>query len=282
MTHSREMTRIASELPVPCLLCIGGLDPSGGAGLTADARAARAFGAHALPVLSCVVAQNTRGAREYQAVSPELFASQLDVLLEDVRPDAVKIGLLPGLALVEIASERLRALRDVLPDLPIVLDTVFAPSSGPQFVDDDTISYLASRLFPLCDLITPNLPEAARLLRVEEADNLDEVARQCAALFTRYHPKNVLLKGGHLPNNGSDETSHAADVLYDGASFLALRALRVQGYEVRGTGCLLASAIAAQLARGVEMPVAAREAKAWLTQQIQNAQIVGGGRRVAV
>jgi len=248
---------------LPCVLTIGGLDPSGGAGLPADARAVAAFGAHACSIATAVVAQNTRGVFRLEAVSEIMLAAQLDNLLEDIAPRAVKIGLLPSVATIEIVAARLRFLKDI----PIIIDTVFAPSSGPVFSDEKTIRALVEKLVPGCDLLTPNLPEAAQLL--------EGIIPDAAVLHEQLGAKNVLLKGGHA----TGET--AIDWFCDGAEIIELHAPRIRGYEVRGTGCLLASAIAAQRAQGVLPLDAARAAKAWLFEQIQNAQMLGKGRRIA-
>lgn len=264
---------------VRCVLTIGGLDPSGGAGLTADARAIAAFGAHALPVITAVVAQNTRGVRAWEAVKPELLAAQLDTILEDVRPYAIKIGMLPGVAEAEVVAARLRWLREHTPALLIVIDPVFAPSSGPAFSDDATVKAIANHLLPLCEVVMPNVPEAARLSGLPAARDVDEMQQVCRVLHERFGPRYVLLKGGHLAE--SESAGQAIDLLFDGTTFHELRAPWIKGYETRGTGCLLASALAAQRAQGVTMLEATQHAKQWLNRAIAGAQPIGKGRRVA-
>jgi hydroxymethylpyrimidine/phosphomethylpyrimidine kinase len=254
---------------VPCVLIIGGLDPSGGAGLPADARAVSAFGAHPCGITTAIIAQNTRGVAKVEPVSPVMLAAQLDNLLEDIAPRAVKIGMLPNTAAAEVVAQRVLQLRDV----PLIVDTVFAPSSGPRFAADETIRYIAEYLLPLADVVTPNIAEAEQLIGAPITD-LSTMITASQLIHERYGARYVLLKGGHLPTN-------AVDVLFDGQHIVELRASRVTGYEVRGTGCLLASAIAAQRAHGIPVIEAAQRAKVWLTQQIQNAKTIGGGRRVA-
>ena len=250
-----------------CVLTIAGLDPSGGAGLPADARACAAFGAHALPVATAVIAQNTQGVVTFEPVSPSLLAAQLDTILADVKPKAVKIGMIPTAEAVEVIAERVAKL-----GVPLIVDPVFAPSSGPAFSRDETIAALCEKLLPLCDCVTPNLPEAEKLL--ESKLEAGEAAR---AIGDKFGVRAVLLKGGHAP--AGDEV---CDVLWDGAQLHFFRAPRIPGVEVRGTGCMLASAIAAQRAQNIPLPSAVRAAKAWLTGQIQNAQPIGNGRRVAI
>jgi hydroxymethylpyrimidine/phosphomethylpyrimidine kinase len=141
---------------LPCVLAIGGLDPSGGAGLPADARAIAAFGAHACCVATAVIAQNTQGVFRFEAVPPQILAAQLDNLLQDVGPRGIKIGMLPDAESVQVVAERVLAMSGV----PVVFDTVFAPSSGPQFSNRETIRFIAQKLLPLCTLVMPNIGEA--------------------------------------------------------------------------------------------------------------------------
>lgn len=261
----------ASNLQTRIVYTVGGLDPSGGAGLPADARACRAFGIHACAIATAVIAQNTRGVARVEAVSPQMLRVQIENLCEDIAPHAIKIGMLPNMESVEIVCALLRVL-----DVPIVLDPVFAPSSGNDFSDDETITAIARGLFPMCELVTPNILEASRLCGFA-IKNLDDMKRAAREIIARFGAQRVLVKGGHLP-----QSPEVIDVLCNANSIIELRAPRIEGIEVRGTGCLLASAIAAQLAQNIEIETAVRHAKTWLTSQIQNAQAIGKGRRVAV
>lgn len=258
--------------PVPVLLCIGGLDPSGGAGIGADARAARAFGAHALGVVTAIVAQNTRGVVAVEPIPPSVVGKQIEVLLEDISIGAIKIGMIPNLAAVEVLS---RILRPLHASIPIVIDTVFAPSTGLAFNDAATIEAITAQLLPLATLVTPNAIEA-RQLGAQEWHDLASMQRAALSILARSGAKNGLLKGGH-----SSDLEFATDLFCDGSEFLELRARRENGFEVRGTGCLLASAIAAQLATGIAPREAAQSAKVWLTREFGKARVIGGGRRIA-
>ena len=259
------------------VLCVGGLDPSGGAGLLADSRACAAFGAHALGVATAIVAQNSRGVTHIEAVAPDLVRAQVETLLADIEPAAIKIGMIPGVAVAEVLVDLFRPLKD---RAPIVIDPVFGPTRGAQFSDETTIDYIAGQLMPLATVITPNIIEAKQLCDIEATD-LESMAHACIALFERLHAQNVLLKGGHMVPDHADASPIAIDLLFNGDRFLELRAIRETDYEVRGTGCLLASAIAAQLADGKTTVEAARGAKVWLTQQIRSAQVLGTGARIA-
>lgn len=257
---------------LPSVLCIGGLDPSAGAGLAADVRACAAFGALALPVATAIAVQNTRGVTGIDAVAPEIIAAQIETLLQDIAPAAVKIGLIPNLAAVEAVAACLQPLRGAV---PIVIDTVFAPTSGPIFSDDATIIAIVHQLLPLATVVTPNALEA-RVLGADEIADLEGMKRAAKVIWQRSGAKNVLLKGGHV-----DDSQWAVDLWFDGAEWHELRARREKNYEVRGTGCLLAAALAANLANGKTPRDAAREAKIWLTEQFRGARMVGKGRRVA-
>lgn len=272
---------VASSVPI--VLAIGGLDPSGGAGLPADARAAAAFGAHCCGVATAVIAQNTRGVARVEPVPADMLAHQLDNLLEDITPAAVKIGMVPGAESMRVIALRLQRL---LP-LPIIIDPVLAPSHGAAFLTAADAAYLIENLMPLAELVTPNIPEAVSLCGEPVADRM-AMRAALPALHVRCGAPWVLLKGGHLPamerveEDATAVTYDMIDLLYDGATITELRGERVAGGEVRGTGCLLAAAIAAQRARGVPMLEAARRARAWLTLQIARAQPIGQGSRVAL
>jgi hydroxymethylpyrimidine/phosphomethylpyrimidine kinase len=278
------MNDYGGEQSKPCVLAIAGLDPSGGAGLPADARAIAAFGAHACGIATAVIAQNTKGVSRFEAVTPDMLRAQLDNLLEDVTPSAVKIGMLPTVESVTVVVERLRRLKHV----PIIVDPVFAPSSGPAFSVASTISALLDQLLPLAEMVTPNIPEAEKILGITIPD-LQAMREAAMAIGERYGSRFVLLKGGHLTEEAAGESGDendeesVVDVLFDSSShtLTPLRMARIGGYEVRGTGRMLASAIAAQRARGVAVPDATWRAKAWLATQMSHAVVIGGGRRVA-
>ncbi len=271
---------------IASVLSIGGLDPSGGAGLLADARAVAGIGGgavHCLGVATAIVAQNTRGVALSSPVAPGVLRAQIEALLADIRPAAIKIGLIPNLAAVDVLAEilippcqwRTRASATSSPPIPLVIDTVFAPTTGAIFSDEATIAAIKTRLLPLATIVTPNALEAVQLGSAPFSDAIS--TRQAAReIWAQSGAQCVLLKGGH-----SNDAEFATDLFFDGAQEFELRARRENGYEVRGTGCLLASALAARLALGQTPREAAIAAKSWLTQVYLGAQIVGGGRRVA-
>ncbi|PQV64496.1 hydroxymethylpyrimidine/phosphomethylpyrimidine kinase [Abditibacterium utsteinense] len=256
----------------PVLLCIGGLDPSGGAGITADARAASAFGAHALSVATAIVAQNTRGVAFVEPLAPTVLQGQIETLLADISPGAIKIGMIPNLAAVAVLEAILRPLHT---SIPIVIDTVFAPTTGLAFNDEATIEAICRQLLPLAAVVTPNALEAQQL-GAQGWNDKPSMERAALMILKRSGAQNVLLKGGH-----STDTEFSTDIFCDGEMYLELRAPREKSFEVRGTGCLLAAALAAQLAAGATPSQAAQNAKNWLTQEFHKARMVGGGRRIA-
>ena len=254
------------------VLCIAGFDPCGGAGLLADARAVRAMGAYAMGVQTALVPQNTGGVAGIAATPPGLLRLQLETLANDIAFNAIKIGLLPDMATIEIVGEFLDNYRH----LSIVVDPVLAPTRGAAWSDAATHAALRAHIFPLATMLTPNVPEAQILVEcvIANANAMEIAARDLRA---KSGAQIVLLKGGHLENS-----AESVDVYASADGIELLRAPRVEGAGVRGTGCLLASAIAAQLSQGIAPLQAARTAKIWMTQQWRDARAIGQGRRVAI
>lgn len=237
-------------------LSIAGSDPSGGAGIQADLKTFSARGVYGMAALTALTAQNTTGVSGVHLVPPEFVAQQIADVRADVRLGAVKVGMI---ATGTIAS----AVADALAGLtcPLVLDPVMIAKGGHALLDPDAVQALASRLLPLATLLTPNLPEAAALLDMPEATTAAEMADQGRALLA-LGPRAVLVKGGHL--NGAD----SADVLVtpQGAHWIA--APRTATKNTHGTGCSLSAAIAAELAKGQDLPAAVAAAKSWLSGAI--------------
>ncbi|EAQ02640.1 Phosphomethylpyrimidine kinase [Pseudooceanicola batsensis HTCC2597] len=234
------------------VLTIAGTDPSGGAGIQADIKTFSALGAYACSVVTAVVAQNTCGVRSFQALDPAFVADQIDAVFDDVRIDAVKIGMIANAGIAQAVADRLlhHGARN------IVLDPVMVAKSGHALLDPKAVSAVRERLVPLAAVITPNLPEAAVLL--DRPDDWSAPTMRAAlpalmALGSGY----VLLKGGHLP--GEDST----DLLAGPEGTQAFRAPRITTTSDHGTGCTLSSAIAALLPHH-PMPEAVARAKAYL------------------
>jgi hydroxymethylpyrimidine/phosphomethylpyrimidine kinase len=249
-------------------LTIAGSDSSGGAGIQADLKTFSALGVYGASVITALTAQNTQGVEAVLVVPPDFVARQIKVVARDLKIGAVKIGMLATSEIIEVVAEQLKAL----PDVPVVLDPVMVAASGDVLLDEDAIETLRTILLPRAMLITPNLPEAAKLLGGGVAKTEREMAEQARELKA-LGAKAVLIKGGHA------EDAEAVDVLIDEEE-LRLEAPRVETGNTHGTGCTLSSAIAAELAKGAALRDAARTAKAYVTAAIAAADRlhIGKGR----
>ena len=239
---------------IPNLLSIAGSDPSGGAGIQADLKTFSALGCYGMAALTALTAQNTRGVTGVHVPPPEFLAAQLDALFADVRVDAVKIGMLATGDMVRTVARCLAAH----PDIPVVLDPVLVATSGDSLGSPDVVDAIVSHLLPLATVVTPNLPEAARLSGLESIMDEDAM-REAAAQIQGRGARAVLVKGGHL---GGGE---AVDLLSEGAEIRFFHAPRVETPNTHGTGCTLSSAIACYLARGLALADAVDASKAYLT-----------------
>jgi hydroxymethylpyrimidine/phosphomethylpyrimidine kinase len=250
---------------VPIVISVAGSDPSGGAGIQADLKTFSALGAYGGAVLTALTAQSTCGVSGVMPVPASFVADQLVAVLDDLRVDAVKVGMLGSAEVVDVLVDVLGRHR--VPH--VVLDPVMVATSGDRLVDDATVAALRERLLPMATVVTPNLPEAATLLgepRVDEAD----MAR--AALRLReLGPAAVLVKGGHLAGPQSP------DVLADLEGTLLVQGARVATRNTHGTGCTLSSAIAVGLAHGQPLRAAVRTAKAYLGSALAAADALAVG-----
>ena len=249
----------------PAVLTVAGLDPSGGAGIATDAAVIRAFGLHPLTVLTSVVVENTTRVSRRHDLPAGLVQEQLAVMSEEFLLGAVKIGMLANPAIVEV----LAAWVAERPRLPMVLDPVLRASSGGALADPGLVDALRAQLLPRTRVLTPNLEEASALtgLQITDRDQVPEAAQRLLQLG----PQWVLVKGGHLPRG------RAADYLVGPDAALWLEESR-SDRDVRGTGCALAAALAAGLARGESVPDAAAAAKVFITQAIADSYVAGRGR----
>ena len=245
-------------------LTIAGSDSSGGAGIQADLKTFAAHGLYGMSAITAVTAQNTTGVTGVIALPPAFVADQIDAVVTDIPPNATKIGMLANAGIIESVADALARHR--LPH--IVLDTVMLAKSRARLLDESAVSALRTRLLPLADVVTPNVPEAEALtgLTITTAADLDEAARRIVSLGARA----ALVKGGHLPGP-------AIDVLWDGRQITRFEAVRIDTKHTHGTGCTLSSAIAAQLALGQDLPSACRLAKDYVTRAIAEAPGLGEG-----
>lgn len=248
------------------VLSIAGSDPSGGAGIQADLKTFSALGCYGMAVITALTAQNTRGVSGVHVPPAEFLAQQIDAIFADVRVDAVKIGMLASGEIAETVAKRLAAHGAK----NIVLDPVLVATSGDALGAPDVVDAMCKYLFPLADLVTPNVPEAERLSGIQTGGvnaGLELAARKLHDLGA----KAVLVKGGHHAGE------KAEDVLFADGQVQVFSAARIETQNTHGTGCTLSSAIAAYLAKGHELRNAVGAAKTYLTQALQAADSLGVG-----
>ncbi|MGO1183180.1 MAG: bifunctional hydroxymethylpyrimidine kinase/phosphomethylpyrimidine kinase [Micrococcaceae bacterium] len=238
----------------PTALTIAGSDSSGGAGIQADLKTFTALGVYGASALTALTAQNTQGVQRVIPVTPDDVVAQLTSVLDDVAIDATKIGMLGGAEVVAAVADLIARRRQDLGTL--VVDPVLVATSGDVLTSDDAALTLRDELLPLADILTPNLPEAARLLGTEPAGDLEQLAEQGRALHALGVPV-VVMKGGHLdpgaehdddgaPRHGSVEVT---DLVVHRGGVEVFSSPRVRTRNTHGTGCTLSSAIAAEAAR---------------------------------
>lgn len=254
---------------IPNLLSIAGSDPSGGAGIQADLKTFAAFGCYGMAALTALTAQNTRGVTAVHVPPASFLAAQIDAIYADIRVDGIKIGMLASGEIVDMVAERL-ALHD--PDV-VVLDPVLVATSGDSLGTPDVVEAMRARLLPLATLVTPNIPEAARLAGLATPTD-EEGMKAIAEAIHALGAEAVLVKGGHLAG------AEAIDVLFDGHEHTVFAAERIDTRNTHGTGCTLSSAIAACLSQDTSLIEAIATAKDYLTEALarSSALRVGGGQ----
>ena len=247
------------------VLSIAGSDSSGGAGIQADIKTMSAHGVYAMTAITALTAQNTTGVSDIMAVEPEFLGAQLDAVMEDIMPDAVKTGMIPTAALIGMAADRLEAYGAK----HVVVDPVMVATSGSRLMQEEALYTLKTRLLPLAEVVTPNIPEAEVLagMEIRGRDDMEKAARAireacgCA----------VLLKGGHDIND-------ANDLLYREGKSVWLYGRRIENPNTHGTGCTLSSAIASNLAKGMDLETAVARAKAYISGALAAMLDLGRGR----
>ena len=249
----------------PQALTIAGSDSGGGAGIQADLKTFAAFGVYGASAITAITAQNTVGVRAIHEVPVEVVAAEIDAVMEDIGADAVKTGMLSSAGIIDVVADRLRAhgVRS------LVVDPVMVAKSGDRLLREDAVHALRERLLPLALVVTPNAPEAGVLSGVEVLDAAS--AREAARRIHDLGPRVVVVKGGHLEGDTSD------DLVWDGRSFEVLTGRRIATRHTHGTGCTFSAAIAAGLALGRTPLEATREARAFLQGAIEHAEPLGHG-----
>lgn len=267
-----------SETRIRKALTIAGSDSGGGAGIQADLKTFAALGVHGTSAITSVTAQNSRGVNAVEALAPRMVRAQIDAVLEDIGADAVKIGMLANSRIALAVAE---ALDDYNLE-NVVLDPVMVAASGDRLLETDAVEAIRDELMPRCQVITPNLDEAA-LLTGTDIGNLDDM-REAARTLLERGAQSVLLKGGHLEQSPRDADAGGAevvDVFARGENTITIvnQRLPVEGH---GTGCTLSSALAAYLARGLGMEEALRESCAYLHEALRHGYRVGDGEPVVL
>ena len=251
----------------PVVLTIAGSDSSGGAGIQADLKTLHALGVYGMSAITALTAQNTEGVTAIHTVAADFVREQIDTTVRDIQPDAVKTGMLARQDVVEVVAESADRWR--FPSL--VVDPVMVATTGALLLDPAAIESVRALLVPRATIVTPNAPEAAELLgmNVRTAEDQEVAAR---ALVVDLGAQAVLVKGGDL------EGDEVTDVYFDGVRLEILRDTRIRTTSTHGSGCALASAIAAHLARGESLREAVARARAWVRHGIENAPPLGHGR----
>ena len=234
-------------------LTIAGSDSSGGAGIQADIKTMTMNGVFAMSAVTALTAQNTTGVTDILEATPEFLAAELDAVFTDIRPDAVKVGMVSSAGLIELIAAKLREYGA----RHVVVDPVMVATSGAKLLRDDAIGTLKAALLPLAEVVTPNIPEAEILsgLEIKGAEDMEAAARKISAEYGCA----VLCKGGHQTNDANDLLCRP-----DGETRWFL-GRRIDNPNTHGTGCTLSSAIASELAKGLELDTAVERAKAYIS-----------------
>ena len=251
----------------PVALTIAGSDPGGGAGLQADLKTLAALGVYGYSVITQVIAQNSWKVAEVEAVSPEMVEAQLDTLVLECTPRAVKTGALANAAIVKAVARTIERLKLPAP----VVDPVIVSSSGALLIGPKGERAIRKRLIPIARIVTPNIAEAEVLARIRI--DSDAAIREAAIKIIKLGARAVVIKGGHRKDN-----FFAADLFHDGRRFIELKSPRIKGGGAHGTGCAFSAAIAAHLARGASLEDAVRGAKRFVTTALKHTFKLGKGR----
>jgi hydroxymethylpyrimidine/phosphomethylpyrimidine kinase len=245
-------------------LTIAGSDFCGGAGIQADIKTMTMNGVYAMSAITALTAQNTTGVTGIMEVTPEFLKEQIDNVFNDIRPDAVKIGMVSSSELIKTITERLRAFNAE----NIVVDPVMVATSGAKLINDDAISMLKTELLPLATVITPNIPEAEVLSEIS-IHNEDDMVKAAKIINEKYGCA-VLCKGGHSIND-------ANDLLFEKGDYQWFKGTRIDNPNTHGTGCTLSSAIASNLAKGFDLALSVQRAKKYISGALSAMLDLGKG-----
>lgn len=245
-------------------LTIAGSDSSGGAGIQADIKTMTAHGIYAMSAITALTAQNTLGVTEIYPVSVGFLAKELDAIFTDIYPDAVKIGMLSSQELMEVVKDKMEEYKVK----HLVLDPVMVATSGSDLMENNAYKYMLDKLFPLAEIVTPNIPEAEKLAGIK-IKNAEDMIHAGQIIFDTSGAA-VLVKGGHSINDANDI------LVYEGG-FHSFEGKRIDNPNTHGTGCTLSSAIASNLAKGDNLITAVEKAKEYITGALEAGLNLGHG-----
>ena len=245
------------------VLTIAGSDSCGGAGIQADLKTMSAIGVYGMSVITAVTAQNTMGVVDVLEVDKDMVSRQIQCIFEDIKVDAVKIGMVSNAEIINVIKESLIKYKPK----NIVVDPVMVSKSGYFLLKEEAVKELKN-LISIADVVTPNIPEAEVLTGIEIKD--EEDMKRAAQIILKLGVKDVLIKGGHRCND-------ANDILYTGEKFITLEGERMDTKNTHGTGCTLSSAIASYLSKGLDMEKALFLSKKYINEAIRNSFSIGEG-----
>lgn len=246
------------------VLSIAGSDSSGGAGIQADIKTIIANGCYAETAITALTAQNTTGVIDILNVTPKFLENELDAIFQDIRPDAIKIGMVSDKELIKSIVKKLKEYNAK----NIVVDPVMVATSGSKLLSDDAINTLINELIPLADIITPNIPEAEVLsgMKINSVEDMEKAVK----IISKLGSKSTLLKGGHMVND-------ANDLLYYDNKLVWINGKRINNPNTHGTGCTLSSAIASNLAKDYSIEDAIKRSKYYLSNCLAQMLDLGKG-----
>ncbi len=250
------------------VLCIGGSDSSGGAGIQADLKTIHACGCYGLTVITALTAQNTRGVQDILPVPKKFIAAQFDSVLSDIGAEAVKTGMLMTTGAVDAVVGKIGQYR--LDN--VVVDPVMIAKGGQLLMQEKAKTVLVKKLMPLALIVTPNIPEAEYLAKMK-IKSIKQMKKAAKVIFS-LGVKNVLIKGGHL---SSSRKTGSIDILYDGKQYYEFSADWIETKNTHGTGCTYASVLASNFAQGKDILYAVEQAKMMVTQAIEQSLCMGKG-----
>jgi hydroxymethylpyrimidine/phosphomethylpyrimidine kinase len=259
---------MAARKKLPVALTIAGSDSGGGAGIQADLKTFAALGVHGASAIACLTAQNPKRVLAVEPCSPKMLQLQIEAVFEELRPSAVKTGMLFSAKNISVVADFFRHRQSAIGNRQLIVDPLMVSTSGAKLLEPAAIKILTKKLLPLATLVTPNLAEA-EVLSGQKISSVEEMLVAAGEIHARFGCA-VLLKGGHLKNS-----HEATDVFFNGKIEFLLSAPFVKGVRTHGTGCTYSAAICAALALGYELPQAVQIGKRFVTAAISGSYRIG-------